>query len=240
MSPFGSTMALSGSTTSPVELSWQSLPTSSYPAGHRGLSADCAAAGPNERLIVEIVSASLRILALQAAERKRFHGHVGRRSKRAQSSKGLPQAFAGVARRSEGSARSSTAQLTLRELGLDWVFSASRCESVCRPLKPEKGGSAHFVVCCRTDRRTHSGLASLRDDGLFPLMADPQDCSSSPAKPCARCALNQLLRGRSCLKRARQQANGNRQYRPRENARGKWCSILRIRMPAAGLLDTTH
>src|SRR5262245_12249933 len=70
MSPFGSTMCLSGSTTSPLELSWQSLPTRSYPAGHCGLSFDCAAAGADKRLIVKIVSASLRILALHLPERK--------------------------------------------------------------------------------------------------------------------------------------------------------------------------
>jgi len=80
MSPFGSTMCLSGSTTSPLELSWQSLPTRSYPAGHCGLSFDCAAAGADKRRKVKIVRASLRILTLPLPRENRVHGHVGRRS----------------------------------------------------------------------------------------------------------------------------------------------------------------
>src|SRR5262249_2684328 len=72
MSPFGSTIALSGSTTSPLALSWQSFPMSSYPAGHRGLSVDCAAAGTDKRLTVRIVRASLRILVLHVARESRI------------------------------------------------------------------------------------------------------------------------------------------------------------------------
>src|SRR5262245_36447134 len=121
MSPFGSTMARSGNTTSPLALSWQSLPTSSYPAGHSGLSVDCAAAGTDKRLTIEIVSASLRIVALHLARENRVHRHVGRRSSQAQRTKVLLHAFQGVARRSrhppccgKGSAATADAPLQNR------------------------------------------------------------------------------------------------------------------------------
>jgi len=54
-----------GSTTSPLELSWQTVPTALYPAGHCNLAADCAVAVTDRRLTAKRASVSLRILWLQ-------------------------------------------------------------------------------------------------------------------------------------------------------------------------------
>ena len=51
-----------GSTTSPLELSWQTVPTALYPAGHCNLAADCAVAVTDRRLTAKRASVSLRIV----------------------------------------------------------------------------------------------------------------------------------------------------------------------------------
>jgi hypothetical protein len=56
------TYAQYGSTTSPLELSWQTAPTALYPAGHCSLAADRAVAVTDRRLTAQRASVSLRIV----------------------------------------------------------------------------------------------------------------------------------------------------------------------------------